>query len=84
MTIGYGVSQFASGIYNITGGSWIMNDQGAPTLEAMLLALVVVMGASTLSAMSGVGRGIKWLSNINMSLSLFLSLIHISEPTRPY
>ena len=72
VTIGYGVSQFASGIYNITGGSWIMNDQGAPTLEAMLLALVVVMGASTLSAMSGVGRGIKWLSNINMGLSLFL------------
>ena len=72
VTIGYGASQFASGIYNITGGSWIMNDQGAPTLEAMLLALVVVMGASTLSAMSGVGRGIKWLSNINMGLSLFL------------
>ena len=38
----------------------------------MLLALVVVMGASTLSAMSGVGRGIKWLSNLNMGLSLFL------------
>ena len=72
VTIGYGVSQFASGIYNITGGSWIMNEQGAPTLQAMLLALVVVMGASTLSAMSGVGRGIKWLSNLNMELSLFL------------
>ena len=72
VTIGYGVSQFASGIYNITGGGWIMNDKGAPTLQAMLLALVVVMGASTLSAMSGVGRGIKWLSNINMGLSLFL------------
>ena len=38
----------------------------------MLIALVVVMSASTLSAMSGVGRGIKWLSNINMGLSLFL------------
>ena len=72
VTIGYGVSQFASGIYNITGGGWIMTDQGAPTLQAMLLALVVVMGASTISAMSGVGRGIKWLSNINMGLSLFL------------
>jgi choline-glycine betaine transporter len=30
------------------------------------------MGASTVSALSGVGRGIKWLSNINMSLSFFL------------
>lgn len=72
VTIGYGVSQFASGIFNITGAGWIMNDQGSPTVFAMLLALVIVMGASTLSAMSGVGRGIKWLSNINMSLSLFL------------
>ena len=72
VTIGYGVSQFASGIFNITGAGWIMNDQGTPTVFAMLLALVIVMGASTLSAMSGVGRGIKWLSNINMSLSLFL------------
>ncbi|MDA9930583.1 BCCT family transporter [Alphaproteobacteria bacterium] len=72
VTIGYGVSQFASGIYNITGAGWIMNAEGAPTLIAMLLALVIVMGASTLSALSGVGRGIKWLSNINMGLSLFL------------
>ena len=72
VTIGYGVSQFASGIFNITGADWIMNDRGSPTVFAMLLALVIVMGASTLSAMSGVGRGIKWLSNINMSLSLFL------------
>ena len=72
VTIGYGVSQFASGIYNITGADWMMTADGAPTLFAQLLALVIVMGASTLSALSGVGRGIKWLSNINMGLSLFL------------
>jgi len=72
VTIGYGVSQFASGIYNITGARWMMDAAGNPTLIAMIAALVIVMGASTLSALSGVGRGIKWLSNINMSLSLFL------------
>jgi choline/carnitine/betaine transport len=72
VTIGYGVSQFASGIYNITGADWIMNDAGNPTVISMLLALVIVMAASTVSALSGVGRGIKWLSNINMGLSLFL------------
>ena len=72
VTIGYGVSQFASGIFNITGASWMMGLDGNPTKLAMLLALVIVMGASTLSALSGVGRGIKWLSNINMGLSLFL------------
>ena len=72
VTIGYGVSQFTSGMFNITGAGWMMDEAGSPTLFAMILALIVVMGASTVSALSGVGRGIKWLSNINMSLSFFL------------
>lgn len=72
VTIGYGVSQFASGVFNITGASWLMGGDGNPSVAAMLAALVIVMAASTMSALSGVGRGIKWLSNINMSLSLFL------------
>ena len=36
------------------------------------MALLIIMGASTLSALSGVGKGIKWLSNINMGLSFFV------------
>jgi choline-glycine betaine transporter len=42
------------------------------------MALMIIMGGSTLSALSGVGKGIKWLSNINMVLSflvLFFFLI---------
>jgi len=38
----------------------------------LIVALIVIMGASTLSALSGVGKGIKWLSNINMGLSFFV------------
>jgi len=76
VTIGYGVSQFASGVYNITGAQWIMSD-GAPTMAAMIVALVFVMLLSTLSAISGVGKGVKWLSNINMSLSGFLLLFFL-------
>jgi choline/carnitine/betaine transport len=72
VTIGYGVSQFTLGMFNITGAGWMMDEAGSPTLVAMILALVVVMGASTVSALSGVGRRIKWLSNINMSLPFFL------------
>ena len=64
-------------MFNITGANWMMNAEGAPTKTAMILSLLVVMGASTLSAMSGVGRGIKWLSNINMGLSLFILLFFI-------
>lgn len=72
VTLGYGVSQFAAGLYNITGMEWIMNAEGAPTATAMILCLVIVMILSTLSALSGVGKGIKWLSNINMGLSFFI------------
>ena len=72
VTLGFGVSQFAAGLFNITGMSWLMNLEGAPTASAMLVCLVVVMLLSTMSALSGVGKGIKWLSNINMGLSFFI------------
>lgn len=71
VTLGYGVSQFAAGLYNITGMEWLMND-GNPTAVAMIVFLVIVMILSTMSALSGVGKGIKWLSNINMGLSFFI------------
>ena len=45
---------------------------GTASTPAIVIALLVLVGASTLSALSGVGRGIKWLSNINMTLSFAL------------
>ncbi len=70
-TIGLGLTSFASGLYNITGAEWLVTD-GDPTTASLLVALGVVMICSTLSALSGVGKGIKWLSNINMVLSFGL------------
>lgn len=72
VTIGFGVSQFASGMFNITGLEWMASSNGKPTLTAQVIALIIIMGASTWSATSGIQRGIKWLSNINISLSFFL------------
>jgi choline/carnitine/betaine transport len=72
VTIGYGVSQFASGLFNISGAQWLVGEGGKPTLLAQLFGLTLIVGASCLSAMSGLNRGIKWLSNINMGLSVFL------------
>lgn len=77
VTIGYGVSQFASGLFNITGASWMVTTEGKASLAAQLAALILIMTASTLSAMSGIKRGIKWLSNINLSLSVCLLLFFI-------
>ena len=75
-TIGLGLESFSAGLYNFTGIEWLMtpDDNGVlvASTASMLLALAVVMFCSTLSALSGVGKGIKWLSNINMVLSFSL------------
>lgn len=77
VTIGYGVSQFASGVFNISGAKWLISESGAPTLVAQVLALAVVLVASTISALSGVSKGIKWLSNLNMGLTVFLLVFFV-------
>jgi len=73
-TIGLGLSTFAAGVYNITSWQWLVVEGATtePTLAALLLALAIVMLCSIVSALSGVGKGIKWLSNINMVLSFGL------------
>jgi choline/carnitine/betaine transport len=70
-TLGFGVEQFVAGLTRIGIGG-LMNADGGATTVGIIVALLVIMGASTLSALSGVGKGIKWLSNINMVLSIVL------------
>ena len=72
VTIGYGVSQFSAGLFNISGLAFLVNDSGQPTLSAQITGLVLIVSASCLSALSGIQQGIKWLSNVNMGLSIFL------------
>ena len=71
-TLGFGVEQFVAGMHRIGFGDWLLNEAGKPTSTAIMFAVLTIVGASTLSAISGVGKGIKWLSNLNMVLSVFL------------
>jgi len=71
-TLGFGVEQFVSGMARIGVGDWLTNEAGTASSLGIIVAIVIIMAASTLSALSGVGKGIKWLSNINMALSIFL------------
>ena len=75
-TLGFGVEQFISGLSTIGVGDWLYDfDAGgnkSTSTAGIILALIIIMGGSTLSALSGVGKGIKWLSNINMILSFFV------------
>ncbi len=81
-TLGFGVDQFVAGMTRIGIGG-LVHPEGAVNADGesiantvntlgIVIALLIIMGASTLSALSGVGKGIKWLSNINMVLSIFL------------
>jgi len=79
-TLGFGVEQFVAGLYRLGLGQWLMvpgadGTGKSASSAAIVLALLVLVGASTISALSGVGRGIKWLSNLNMGLSLGLLLL---------
>ena len=70
-TLGFGVEQFVAGLTRIGIGG-LLDAEGTATTGGIIFALTIIMGASTLSALSGVGKGIKWLSNINMVLSIIL------------
>jgi choline/carnitine/betaine transport len=72
VTMGLGVEQFVAGLARLGLGDWLLAEDGSASALAIIVSLVALVGASTLSALSGVGRGIKWLSNINMGLSVGL------------
>ncbi|MEQ3709365.1 MAG: BCCT family transporter [Tateyamaria sp.] len=80
VTIGFGVSQFVDGVYAVSGMEWLMNGDAEapkPSTVGLIAALLVIMGLSILSAVSGVGRGIKYLSNLNLVLSVILLLTFV-------
>ncbi|MCR9138659.1 MAG: BCCT family transporter [Alphaproteobacteria bacterium] len=80
VTIGFGVSQFVDGMYAITGMDWLVETAGdapKPSTVGLISALMVIMGLSIISAVSGVGRGVKYLSNLNLVLSLILLTIFV-------
>ena len=80
MTIGYGVSQLVDGAFLITGANWLMDGLDSvmkPSTAGLIAALALVMMMSTLSAVSGVGRGVKYLSNLNLVLSLILLAVFV-------
>lgn len=80
VTIGFGVSQLVDGIYAVSGMEWMMemSDQAPkPGTVGLIVGLVLIMSMSIISAVSGVGRGVKYLSNLNLVLSLILLLTFV-------
>jgi choline/carnitine/betaine transport len=74
-SLGLGALQIRSGLHIVAGLS--------ETGNAILIVIIAVLTcAFILSAVSGVAKGIQWLSNINMVLALALALfVFIVGPT---
>ncbi|MFN2099646.1 BCCT family transporter [Altererythrobacter sp. MF3-039] len=72
VTLSIGVNQFIAGLHTVFGGDWLLDSEGNSSPIAIIAMLIVIVGSSTLSALSGVGRGIKWLSNLNLGLTFIL------------
>jgi len=79
VTIGYGVDQLVTGINNLTAFNWLMSsgEDPVPNKTALILVLIFVMCLSTISASTGVQRGVKYFSNLNLVLSLILLLVFL-------
>ncbi len=67
-TLGYGVAQFVSGAAAVTGIDALRADDGEPQVFWQLGALGLAALIATGSVVSGLGRGIKWLSNLSTGL----------------
>ena len=77
VTIGYGVSQLVAGFSEITGFDGTRSADQTLTESTLIFALCVVMVLSIISAATGISRGIKYLSNLNLGLSLVLLLVFL-------
>ncbi|MBB1254899.1 BCCT family transporter [Streptomyces sp. OF3] len=74
-SLGLGVLQISAGL-DFKG--WV-NDPGKGLLVALIIGITLL---AIVSVVTGVARGIKWLSNINMTLALGLMLfVLIAGPT---
>ena len=74
-SLGIGAMQIGRGVEIVAGLGKLPN-------AALILIVSVLTACFIASAVSGVGRGIRWLSNINMALALSLSVfIFIAGPT---
>lgn len=69
-TLGYALEESVICFSQTTGISSLMNDDGTATIAGKLGASTLIVALGAASAMSGLHRGIKWLSNINVVLSL--------------
>ena len=74
-TLGFGASQLGAGLHQL---GWISKN----SFSLQIVVIAVVMSLATFSAISGVGKGVKILSELNLTLAFFLLIfVLVTGPT---
>ena len=74
-TLGFGASQFGAGLHQL---GWISEN----SFSLQMVVIAVVMSLATFSAISGVGKGVKILSELNLTLAFCLLIfVLVAGPT---
>ena len=86
-SLGLGVQQMATGLYTLTGLEMFIqmsaDGKQEPNMAAMLVLIAIISAIATVSVVSGVGKGIKILSELNLWLSIaILVFLFAFGPTR--
>jgi choline-glycine betaine transporter len=76
-TIVLGVEQICSGLSALTGSPFFADNSGNPPLIALFTALVVAIAVAMASVISGIDRGVKWISNFGMLLTFTVLAIFL-------
>lgn len=75
-TLGFGASQLGAGLHQL---GWISKN----SFSLQIVVIAVVMSLATFSAISGVGKGVKILSELNLTLAFCLLIfVLVGGPTR--
>jgi choline/glycine/proline betaine transport protein len=74
-SLGLGVSQIGAGLVS-------MGVVEESTNTVMVILIIIITAIATVSVVSGIGKGIKWLSNFNLGLAaIFLVVLLILGPS---
>ena len=74
-TLGFGASQLGAGLHQL---GWISEN----SFSLQIIVIAVVMTLATFSAISGVGKGVKILSELNLTLAFCLLIfVLVAGPT---
>ena len=74
-TLGFGASQLGAGLHQL---GWISEN----SFSLQIVVIAVVMSLATFSAISGVGKGVKILSELNLTLAFCLFIfVLVAGPT---